>query len=101
MWVMARGFRPVVRDQVFLIPADMRDWLPVDHLVWFVLRVVEEMDTSGFLAGRPGKGQRLRGSWAGRAGYDPRMLLGLLIYAYACGVRLNLPQFREGMHYEE
>jgi hypothetical protein len=34
---MAKGFRPVLRDQAFLLPPDMRDWLPADHLVWFVL----------------------------------------------------------------
>jgi transposase len=66
---------------VFLLPPDMRDWLPDDHLVWFVLDVVTELDTARFQARATPKG-----SAAGRAAYDPAMLLTLLIYAYACGV---------------
>lgn len=58
----------------------MSEWLPPDHLVWFVLDTVEVLDTSAFERCR-----RLGG--AGTAGYDPRMLLGLLVYAYCRGVR--------------
>lgn len=72
---MARGYRPVLRDQVFLLPPDMRDWLAEDHLVWFVLDVVETLDVSAFEASR-------RRGGVGAAGYDPRMLLALLVYAY-------------------
>ncbi|GIJ08182.1 hypothetical protein Van01_13960 [Micromonospora andamanensis] len=77
---MARGYRPVLRDQVFLLPPDMRDWLPDDHLVWFVLDVVEMLDVSAFEACR-------RRGGVGAAGYDPRMVLALLVYAYCRGVR--------------
>ena len=45
---MARSYRPVLRDQSFLLPPDMRDWLPADHVVWFVLETVEALDTSAF-----------------------------------------------------
>ena len=79
-WVMAREFRPVARDQVFLLAPDMRDWLPDDHLVWFVVDTLEALDLSEFEACR-------RRGGVGAAGYDPRMLLGLLIYAYCRGVR--------------
>jgi transposase len=58
----------------------MADWLPPEHLVWFVLDVVEALDTSAWHAGR-----RLGG--AGRQGFDPDMLLALLVYAYAVGER--------------
>lgn len=58
----------------------MADWLPPDHLVWFVLDVVGELDTSRFHAGRVTGG-------VGRAGYDPDMLLALLVYSYAVGQR--------------
>jgi transposase len=58
----------------------MIDWLAEDHLVWFVIEVVEQLDTTAFHANR-----KLGG--AGRQGYDPDMLLALLIYAYACGER--------------
>lgn len=77
---MARDYRPVDRDQLFLLPPDMRSWLPADHFVWFLLEVVNQLDLSGFEAGR-----RLGG--VGRRGFNPRMLLALLVYAYACGYR--------------
>jgi transposase len=77
---MARDYRPLDRDQLFLLPPDMRSWLPEDHFVWFLLDVVAELDVSAFEANR-----RLGG--AGRRGFDPRMLLALLVYGYACGHR--------------
>lgn len=63
-----------------LLPIDMREWLPPDHLVWFVLETVDELDITAL------ERSRRRGG-AGAAGYDPRMLLGLLVYAYCQGVR--------------
>src|SRR4051812_38834145 len=51
-WVVANSYRPVDRGQAFLLPPDMADWLPEDHLVWFLIDAVEAMDTSGFHAGR-------------------------------------------------
>lgn len=63
-----------------LLPPDVRDWLPAGHLVWFLLDAVAAMDTS-VVHGRA----RLGG--VGRSPYDPDMLLALLIYAYAGGVR--------------
>ena len=81
---MARGYRLVEREQGFLLPVDMREWLGPEEPVWFVLDSVAVMDTSAFHRTRPGR--RTRRSRAGRAGYDPDMLLALLIYAYAVGV---------------
>lgn len=77
---MAKSYRAVLRDQPFLLPVNMRDWLPAGHLAWFVLSVVEEIDTFGFH-------RRNRNAGAGRAAFDPDLLLGLLIYAYCLGVR--------------
>ncbi len=76
---MAKGYRPVLRDQPFLFPPDMREWLPGDHPVWLVIRAVERMDTSAFHA-------RRRTGGPGTAGYDPDMLVTLLVWAYAQGV---------------
>ena len=74
---MAKKYRPVDRDQGFLLPPDMREWLGEDHPVWLVIRVVEEhLDTSAFHARRKTGG-------AGTAGYDPDML----VWAYAHEVR--------------
>jgi transposase len=74
--VMAKRYRPVERDQVFLFPPSMREWLAADHPVWLVIRAVERMDTSAFHDMR-----RLGG--AGAAGYDPDMLVTVLTWAYA------------------
>jgi transposase len=79
---MAYGYRVVDRDQSFLLPPDMRDWLPAGHLAWFVIDAVGVLDLSR-LASRATP----RGSAAGRAAYDPRMLLTLLVYGYARGLR--------------
>src|SRR5580700_9303532 len=77
---MAKGYRPVDRDQPFLFPPDMREWLRPDHPVWLVITVVAgHLDTSVFHAGRKTGG-------AGAAGYDPDMLVTVLVWAYAHGV---------------
>lgn len=74
---MAKGYRRVDRDQVFLFPPDMREWLPGDHPVHLVIAAVEDhLDTSAFHAGRKTGG-------AGAAGYDPDMLVIVLVWAYA------------------
>jgi transposase len=68
----------VERDQVFLLPPSLADWVEPGHLTWFVLDVVGEMNLSAFHAAR-----RLGGVGA----YDARMLLALLVYAYCTGSR--------------
>jgi len=76
---MAKGYRPVRRDQPFLLPPDMREWLPGDHVVWLVIEAVGSLDTSAAHAHR-------RTGGAGTAGYDPDMLLTVLVWAYASKV---------------
>lgn len=78
--MVAKAYRPVDRDQQFLLPENMRDWLPESDPVWLVISVVAGLDTAGVHAQR-------RVGGAGRAGYDPDMLLTLLIWAWAQGVR--------------
>jgi transposase len=77
---MPQNFIECQRDQVFLMPPDLRDWLPADHLVWTILDSVEEMDLAAFYGD-----YRLDGH--GRAAYDPAMMVTLLLYAYARGQR--------------
>lgn len=62
------------------MPPDMAEWLPPGHLVWFVLDVVDQLDTAAFHRGRRQVGP-------GRRGFDPDMLLALLLYSYAVGER--------------
>jgi transposase len=78
--LVAKGYRLVQRDQQFLLPENMRDWLPAWDPVWLVISAVAGLDTSGLHAKR-------RTGGAGRAGYDPDMLLTLLIWAWAHGLR--------------
>jgi transposase len=67
-------------DQLLLMPPSVRDWLPDDHLAFFVLDVVAELDVAPFL-----KVYRLDGR--GGAVYDPAMMLSVLLYAYCTGER--------------
>ena len=76
---MAKGYRRVDREQAFLFPPDMRDWLPAGDPVWLVIEAVRLLDTSVFHAGRKTGG-------AGAAGYDPDMLVTVLVWAYANGI---------------
>jgi hypothetical protein len=68
---MAYNFLACDLDQAFLLPPDLRDWLPADHLAWFMLDVVDQLDLSPFL-------DAYRADGHGRAAYQPRMLLGVL-----------------------
>lgn len=77
---MALTYLSCDRDQPFLLPPDLRDWLTKSHLVWLVLDLIEELDTTAFHS-------RAQLGGAGRAPYDPEMLLGLLVYAYCVGQR--------------
>jgi transposase len=81
---MAKNYRPVDRDQQFLLPPDMREWLPAHHLVWVIEALVADLDTSAFAKRRR---RMTTTSTAGQAGYDPDMLLVLLLYGYSVGVR--------------
>jgi len=77
---MAYSYRRPNRDQPLLLPPDVRDWLPEDHLVWFVLDVVSMVDLAEFHKQHPNDG-------VGRRAYDPEMMLALLVYAYCTGIR--------------
>jgi transposase len=77
---MAYNFLRGDRDQPFLLPPDLRDWLPADHLAWFVRDVVDQFDLDPFL-------RCYRADGHGHPAYDPKVLLGVLLYAYATGMR--------------
>src|SRR5918996_2578768 len=68
------------RDQAFLLPPDLRDWLPGGHLAWFVVDVVDQLDLAPFYRAHRDDGH-------GHPAYDPKTLLGVLLYASAIGVR--------------
>ncbi|HET6868032.1 MAG TPA: transposase [Solirubrobacteraceae bacterium] len=77
---MAQNFIGCDRDQSFLLPPDVRDWLPDGHLAWFVLDAVAGMDLSEFYGA-------YRRDGVGRRAYDPAMVVALLLYGYSRGVR--------------
>jgi transposase len=66
------------RRQGFLLPPSPRDWLPDNHLAWFVVDAVEQLDIEPLL-------QEYRVSGKGEQAYPPRVMLALLIYGYCTG----------------
>src|ERR687898_2391152 len=77
---MPQNFVACDREQVLLLPPSLREWLPGDHLAWLVLEAVGELDLSSFY-------RAYRDDGHGRAALDPAMMVALLLYAYAIGVR--------------
>jgi transposase len=77
---MAQNFIESRREQGFLLPPDVREWLPADHLAWFVIDAVAQMDLSAFYAAYRADGHR-------RAAYEPSVMVTLVLYAHATGRR--------------
>ena len=67
---MAQNFIDCDREQAFLLPPSLREWLAEDHLAWFVIEVVEQLDLAAFYGAYREDGH-------GRAAYDPAMMVGL------------------------
>ena len=67
-------------DQLLLMPPSVRDWLPEQHLAFFVLDVVAELELQDFYGAYRGDGR-------GGSVYDPAMMLAVLVYAYCTGER--------------
>ena len=80
LYGVAYGYIDCDRNQLFLLPPSMLDWLEEDDLAFFVIDTVELIDTSAFHEGHPNDG-------AGRRAYHPDMMLALLLYAYCTGMR--------------
>jgi len=76
---MPKGYRPYLPDQDLLLPPSLRDWLPEDHLVYFVSDVVDQLDLSAIHAWY---GEEKRG----QPPYDPVLMTKLLVYGYCTGV---------------
>jgi transposase len=77
---MGQNFIACDREQSFLLPPDVREWLPEDHFAWFVIDVVAGMDLAAFY-------RAYRADGHGRAAFDPAMMVAVLLYAYARGTR--------------
>jgi transposase len=77
---MGQRFVACDREQSVLMPPDVGEWLPPRHLAWFVIDAVAEMDLEAFYAAYRVDGRS-------RPPYDPAMMVALLLYAYARGIR--------------
>jgi transposase len=76
---MPTSYRPYFPDQGLLLPSSLSEWLPEDHLAYFISDAVDAMDLEAFHARYEGDGRR-------RQPFDPRMMVKVLIYGYASGV---------------
>jgi transposase len=76
---VSKTFRPYEPDQISLMPASMRDWLPSDHLAYFISDVVDNLDLSAIM-------ERYVGEERGYPPYHPAMMVKVLLYAYCTGV---------------
>lgn len=77
---MAKYFQAPDRRQLALLPVDMMDWLSEGDIVHLIVDAVSMMDLSSFH-------EEYRVGKAGKAPFEPRVLLSLLIYAYSFGFR--------------
>ena len=77
---MAQRFVACDREQLLLMPPDVREWLPADHFAWFVIDAVAAMDLEAFYAAYRADGRS-------RPAYEPAMMVALVLYAYARGMR--------------
>jgi transposase len=76
---MAKTYRPYVPEQDLLLPPSLRDWLPEDHLAYFVSDLIDQLDLSAVTSGYEEEER-------GYPPYHPVMLTKVLVYAYCVGV---------------
>ena len=76
---MAKTYRPYCPDQMFLLPPSLRDWLPENHLSYFVSDVVDQIDLSEIESYYETEDR-------GQPPYHPRMMTKVLVYAYCVGI---------------
>ena len=87
---MDKKFKECNREQMFLLPPSPQNWLPEDHLVYFIIDVVGQLDPSEIYASYGGDGR-------GQPPYDPAMMVSLLsICLLSWCAKLSLD--REGHH---
>jgi transposase len=72
-------FRPYAPDQQYLLPPSLRDWLPEDHLAYFISDTVDALDLGAFL-------RRYRRDGSGNVAYHPALMCKVLLYGYSVGI---------------
>jgi transposase len=87
---MAAQFVTIDRETPMLLPPDLRDWIPEDSMVHFIIDAVESLDIQGFSVNERGSGSPQ---------YPPSMMLALLVYCYATG-RFSSREIEQATHYD-
>jgi transposase len=77
---VAQNFLSCDREQALLLPPSVGEWVPEGHLARFVVEVVDRLDLTGLYAA-------YRADGSGRPAHDPAMMVALVLYNYAVGVR--------------
>lgn len=75
----SKRFRSYDPDQLFLLPVDMKEWLPEDDLVYFIMDVVGTLDLRPIY-------RTYDHSRGGQPAYEPKMMVSLLLYSYCIGI---------------
>ena len=78
---MPQNFIESRREQGFLLPPDVREWLPADHLAWFVIDAVKDLDLRAFYGAYRADGH-------GAAAYEPSVMVTVILFAFATGCAL-------------
>jgi transposase len=79
-YAMGYNFFEYNREQQYLMPPSLKEWVPEGDLAWFVLDAVKQMDLNEFY-------KRYRADGSGAAGFDPEIMVELVMYAYCVGER--------------
>jgi transposase len=77
---MAYNIKTINREQIYLMPPSLQEWLPEKDMAWFVIDVVEQMDLSAYY-------RKYRSDGRGQEAYDPSMMIALMVYAYSNGIQ--------------
>lgn len=74
-----KKFKPYSREQAYLLPPSLKEWLPEGHLAYFIIDIVEQLDLFPIYAAYGGDGR-------GAPAYEPALMTALLLYAYSVGI---------------
>ena len=83
---MSQRYKPFNRDQAFLLPPSLHDWLPSGDLAYFICEVVDGLNLGGIhqyyrVADDKDSKQRRRKAATGQPPFHPKMMVALLLYA--------------------
>ena len=77
---MAYNIKTINREQIYLMPPSLQEWLPEKDMAWFIIDVVEQIDLRAYY-------RKYRADGRGQEAYDPSMMIALMVYAYSNGIQ--------------